>query len=184
MLSKGTNPIQDKEWNEKVTRAADGFWSALQLTENGKPKSALLVYIFCLSLVMLAVYAGAFFVVIQGLHDLTAGLPVFFGNLIQALAAAMVRLLVSILLHFALPDKRLMFGTYLWLTLYAAACLITLLIFLRGTGAVGMLLTFYGWFVAIPLVLGLGVTYRLFRRDCVPPKRDEEPAWKNAIQRR
>ena len=88
MLSKGTNPIQDKEWNEKVTKAASSFWSAFQMTENGKPKSALLVYTFCLSFVMLAVYVGAFFVVIQGLHNLTAGLPVFFGNLIQALAAA------------------------------------------------------------------------------------------------
>ena len=184
MLSKGTNPIQDKEWNEKVTKAADSFWSAFRMTENGKPKSGLLVYTFCLSFVMLAVYGGAFFVVIEGLHNLTAGLPVFLGNLIQALAAAIVGLLVSMLLHFVLPDKRLMFGAYLWLTLYAAACLVTLLTFLRGTGAVGALLTFYGWFVVIPLVLGLVVTYYLFRRDYVPPRQDEEPVWKKSIQRR
>lgn len=184
MLSKGTNPIQDKEWNEKVTKAADSFWSAFRMTENGKPKSGLLVYTFCLSFVMLAVYGAAFFVVIEGLHNLTAGLPVFWGNLIQSLAAAIVGLLVSILLHFVLPDKRLMFGTYLWLALYAVACLITLLIYLQGTGAVGTLLTFYGWFVVIPLVLGLVVTHYLFRRDYVPPKPDDEPAWKKSIQRR
>lgn len=184
MLSKGTNPIQEKEWNEKVTKAADSFWSAFRMTENGKPKSGLLVYTFCLSFVMLAVYGGAFFVVIEGLHDLTAGLPVFWGNLIQSLTAAIVGMLVSMLLHFVLRDKRLMFGTYLWLTLYAAACLVTLLIFLRGTGAAGALLTFYGWFVVIPLVLGLAVTYYLFRRDYVPPRQDEEPAWKKSIQRR
>ena len=184
MLSKGTNPIQDKEWNEKVTKAADSFWSAFQMTENGKPKSGLLVYTFCLSFVMLAVYGAAFFVVIEGLHNLTAGMPVFWGNLIQSLAAAVVGLLVSMLLHFALPDKRLMFGTYLWLTLYAAACLVTLMIYLRGTGAVGALLTFYGWFVVIPLVLGLAVTHYLFRRDYVPPKPDDEPDWKKSLQRR
>lgn len=184
MLSKGTNPIQDKEWNEKVTKAADSFWSAFRMTENGKPKSGLLVYTFCLSFVMLAVYGAAFFVVIEGLHNLTAGMPVFWGNLIQSLAAAIVGLLVSMLLHFVLPDKRLMFGTYLWLALYAVACLITLLIYLQGTGAVGALLTFYGWFVVIPLVLGLVVTHYLFRRDYVPPKPDDEPAWKKSIQRR
>lgn len=184
MLSKGTNPIQDKEWNEKVTKAADSFWSAFRMTENGKPKSGLLVYTFCLSFVMLAVYGVAFFVVIEGLHNLTAGMPVFWGNLIQSLAAAIVGLLVSMLLHFVLPDKRLMFGTYLWLALYAVACLITLLIYLQGTGAVGALLTFYGWFVVIPLVLGLVVTHYLFRRDYVPPKPDDEPAWKKSIQRR
>ena len=184
MLSKGTNPIQDKEWNEKVTKAADSFWSAFRMTENGKPKSGLLVYTFCLSFVMLAVYGAAFFVVIEGLHNLTAGLPVFWGNLIQSLAAAIVGLLVSILLHFVLTDKRLMFGTYLWLALYAAACLITLLIYLRGTGAVGALMTFYGWFVVIPLALGLAVTYYLFRRDYVPPKPDDELDWKKSLQRR
>lgn len=184
MLSKGTNPIQDKEWNEKVTKAADSFWSAFRMTENGKPKSGLLVYTFCLSFVMLAVYGAAFFVVIEGLHNLTAGMPVFWGNLIQSLAAAIVGLLVSMLLHFVLPDKRLMFGTYLWLALYAVACLITLLIYLQGTGAVGALLTFYGWFVVIPLALGLVVTHYLFRRDYVPPKPDDEPAWKKSIQRR
>ena len=184
MLSKGTNPIQDKEWNEKVTKAADSFWSAFRMTENGKPKSGLLVYTFCLSFVTLAVYGAAFFVVIEGLHNLTAGMPVFWGNLIQSLAAAIVGLLVSMLLHFVLPDKRLMFGTYLWLALYAVACLITLLIYLQGTGAVGALLTFYGWFVVIPLVLGLVVTHYLFRRDYVPPKPDDEPAWKKSIQRR
>ena len=185
MLSKGTNPIQDKEWNEKVTKAADSFWSAFRMTENGKPKSGLLVYTFCLSFVMLAVYGAAFFVVIEGLHNLTAGLPVFWGNLIQSLAAAIVGLLVSILLHFVLTDKRLMFGTYLWLVLYAVASLITLLIMLRGTGAAGALFTFFGWFVAVPLVLGVAVSYLLYRRDYVPARTAEErPAWKKYTDRR
>ena len=106
MLSKGNNPIQDKEWNDKVTKAANSFWSAFQMTENGKPKSGLLVYTFCLSFVMLAVYGGAFFVVIDGLYNLTAGLPVFWGNLIQSMTATILGLLVSILLHFVLRDKR------------------------------------------------------------------------------
>ena len=108
----------------------------------------------------------------------------FWGNLIQSMTATILGLLVSILLHFVLRDKRLMFGTYLWLALYAVACLVTLLIYLRGTGAVGALLTFYGWFVAIPLVPGLVVTYYLFRRDYVPPKPDDEPEWKKSLQRR
>ena len=43
MLSKGTNPIKDQEWNEKVTKAADSFWSAFQMTENGKVKRTLVL---------------------------------------------------------------------------------------------------------------------------------------------
>ena len=66
MLSKGTNPIQEQEWNEKVTKAADSFWSAFQMTENGKVKSTLLLYSFCLCWVFIAVYAA---VIKRGRHD-------------------------------------------------------------------------------------------------------------------
>ena len=43
MLRRGSNPIQKEEWNQKVTKAADSFWSAFQMTENGKVKSTLLM---------------------------------------------------------------------------------------------------------------------------------------------
>ena len=59
-MSKGTNPIQDEQWNQKVTSAADSFWSAFQMTENGKVKSTLLLYSFCLCWVYIAVYFIAF----------------------------------------------------------------------------------------------------------------------------
>ena len=55
MLSRGANPIKDQEWNEKVTKAADSFWSACQMTENGKVKSTLILYSFCLCWVFIAV---------------------------------------------------------------------------------------------------------------------------------
>ena len=44
----GRNPIEEKAYNEKVTKAAESFWSAFQMTENGKVKSTLLLYSFCL----------------------------------------------------------------------------------------------------------------------------------------
>ena len=46
MLGKGTNPIKDEEWNQKVSKAADSFWSAFQMTENGRVKSTLLLNSF------------------------------------------------------------------------------------------------------------------------------------------
>ena len=116
-----------------------------------------------------------------GVISVLIGLPLFLLNV------TLPRILgepVSYIASLNTPLAMLMFGTYLWLALYAVACLITLLIYLQGTGAVGALLTFYGWFVVIPLVLGLAVTYYLFRRDYVPPKPDDEPAWKKSIQRR
>ena len=36
----------------------------------------------------------------------------------------------------------------------------------------------------IPVILGLVVTYLLYRRDYVPPKREEDQPWKKFTQRR
>ena len=123
---------------------------------------------------LLGIYFAAFFLALEYLTGPTAAFPVFLGNLIQSLAASAVGLLLSFVLHKLLPDKRLVFGTYLWLVLYAVASLITLLIMLRGTGAAGALFTFFGWFVAVPLVLGVAVSYLLYRRDYVPDRTAEE----------
>ena len=170
-----------KKWAEREKN----FWKAFLFTEDGKPKSGLMVYTFCLSFVLLGVYIAAFFFAIEELSGVTAGLPVFLGNLIQSLAASAVGLLLSFLLHVVLTDKRLVFGTYLWLALYAAAALVTLLIMLRGTGAALSLLTVFGWFVVIPLALGLGMSYLLYRRDYAPARKvEEEPEWKKYTQRR
>lgn len=170
-----------KKWDEREKK----FWKTFLFTENGKPKSGLMVYTFCLSFVLLGVYIAAFFFAIEALTSLTAGLPVFLGNLLQSLAAGAAGMLLGMLLHVLLPDKRLVFGTYLWLVLYAVVSLITLLIMLRGTGAAGALFTFYGWFVAIPLAMGLAASYALYRKDYAPSHtQEEEPAWKKYTQRR
>ena len=169
-----------KKWAEREK----SFWKAFLFTEDGKPKSGLFLYTFCLSFVLLGVYLAAFFFSIEKLTGPTQNLPVFWGNLIESLAASIVGLLLTLLLHKLLPDKRLMFGSYLWLALYAVASLITLLVILRGTGASGALFTFFGWFVAVPLALGLIVSYLLYRHDYSAPSHEEQPAWKQYTQRR
>ena len=176
---------QREERKKKWAEREKNFWKAFLFTENGRPKSGLMVYTFCLSFVLLGVYLIAFFFAVEELTSLTAGLPVFWGNLIQSLAASAVGMLLGLLLHVVLSDKRLVFGTYLWLVLYAVVCLVTLLMMLRGTGAASSLLTFFGWFVAIPVGTGLAMSYFLYRRDYVPKtEKEEEPEWKKYVQRR
>ena len=41
-----------------------------------------------------------------------------------------------------------------------------------------------GIFILIPVLLGLAMTYLLYRRDYVPPKEDGEAPWKKYTQRR
>ena len=61
----------------------------------------------------------------------------------------------------------------------------TMLILLRGTGAVREFFVFAFWFGVIPIVLGLLVFYLLYRKDRPEPeeKTKEEPEWKKYIRR-
>lgn len=174
-----------KDRKEKWEKRGESFWKAFLFTENGKPKSGLILYTFCLSFVFLAIYTAAFYYSIEWLTPVMSGLPVFLSNLIQSLAASAVGLLAGWLLHLVLTDKRLVFGSHLWLALYAAAVCVTMLIMLRGTGGIPAFLTFYAWFVLIPLAVGLVVTYLMYRKDYVAPSSQQDvPDWKKYTQRR
>ena len=69
MLGRG-NPIQESQIDKKIDRAADSFWSAFQMMENGRVKSTLMLYSFCLCWVFAAVYGGAIALLIGPLHTL------------------------------------------------------------------------------------------------------------------
>ena len=174
-----------KARKEKWARREKSFWKTFLFTENGKPKSGLVLYTFCLSFVFLAIYMAAFYYAIEWLTPVMSGLPVFLSNLLQSLAVSAAVLLIGWLLHRLLKDKRLVFGSYLWLALYAVAVCITMMIMLRGSGAIPAFLTFFAWFVLIPLVLGLVMTYLMYRMDYVAPSSaPETPAWNKYTQRR
>ena len=169
---------------EKWEKREKSFWKAFLFTENGKPKSGLILYTFCLSFVLLLLYLAIFSLVLEYLGKPLEAVPAFWGNLLQSLAAGALGLACAWLAHRLLPDKRLIFGSYLWLALFALAAVITLLIMLRGTGASGGMLVFFGWFVAIPLAMGLAGSYALYRRDYAPAPAQEDAPWKQYTQRR
>lgn len=169
-----------KKWDERGKR----FWSTFLFTENGKPKSGLMVYTFSLSIVFIALYLVAFQFIPELLAPLTASWPVTLGNLCGSLCVSLLVLLIGCLMHRLFSDKRLFFGTYLWLALYVAAAFVTMAILLRGTGAMMEFTVFALWFALIPLVLGLAVSFLLYKRDCRPPVQvEEEPEWKKYVRR-
>jgi len=174
-----------KARKEKWAKWEKNFWRTFLFTENGKPKSGLMVYTFCLSFVFLGVYIAAFCAAIETLTVPLAALPVFWGNLLQSAAAGAAGTALSALLHFLLPDKRLALGAHLWLVLYAAASAVTLSVMLAEREAILAMLVFFGWFVMVPLAMGLAATYLLYRRDCRPAEpREEEPEWKKYLRPR
>lgn len=175
------NPIRQKEIDERIGKAADSFWGAFQMTENGKVKSTILLYSFCLCWVLAALYGGCFALLTRPLDALLAGagLSVPLVNVIEALVPAIAGTAVASLVWLLPGDKRLLPAGYLWLTLLMLACLIALVI-MMGLESAGLILQFFGMFVLAPLVLGLGsslLAYYLYWKKRPPA---EEPArpWK------
>ena len=173
-----------KERKEKWAKREKSVWKAFLFTEDGKPKSGLMVYTFCLSIVFVLLYIGAFNLIINWLSPVTAEWPVFAGNLVQSLAAGVVGVLVTLILHRIFSEKRLMLGTYLWLAGYILLVSVSMIFMLGDWEAFVAFLHFFAWFAAIPVALGLIVSYFLYRQDYVPPKREEDQPWKKFTQRR
>ena len=180
-IDKQRSRAQRKEKWEKREKS---FWKAFLFTEDGKPKSGLILYTFCLRFVFLLLYLLIFSLVLEWLGKPLEAIPAFWGNLLQSLAASALGLGCAWLAHRLLPDKRLIFGSYVWLTLFALAAVITLLIILQGTGASGGMLVFFAWFVALPLAMGLAGSYLMYRRDYTPVQAREDQPWKKYTNRR
>ena len=126
-------------------------------------KSTLLLYSFCLCWVFIAVYGAAFALLVTPLHGLIGGAPVLAVNLIEALVPAGLGTAVCALSWLLPGDKRLMPCAFLWVALLMLACLIALLIMLRGE-ATALVLQFFGMFVLAPVLLGGGSSMLLYYR--------------------
>lgn len=173
------NPIRQKEIDERIGKAADKFWGAFQMTENGKVKSTLLLYSFCLCWVLLALYGGCFALFSPLLDGLKDYLPVAAVNAIEALVPATVGTAAASLVWLLPGDKRLLPAAYIWLALLMLACLIALII-MMGLESAGLVLQFFGMFVLAPLALGLCssiLAYTLYWKKR-PPAETEARPWK------
>ena len=180
MLSKGTNPIKDQEWNEKVTKAADSFWSAFQMTENGRVKSTLLLYSFCLCWVFIAVYAASFAFLLDPLDALVSGAPGIVAHVVEAVVPALVGAVVCVLPWPIIKDKRIIPASYTWIFLLSMACLIAMLIMMSDEPEARMLFVqFFIQAVPAPILVGGGLSAILYQRHMKnPPAAKEADSWK------
>ncbi len=181
----GKERLTEKEREERRQRRADGFWGAFQFTENGRPKSSLIVYMFSLSILFAAVYFLCYEGAIRLLTGPLSALPPWGSNLIIALLASAAGAAACCFPHRFFRDKRLVFGGHLWLCGYAAAVLAIMLVMMGFTEALGSFLVFFAWFVLPPAAVGTGVSAALYRRDRARKERTAaEPEWKKYVSRR
>ena len=174
-----------KERKAKWAKREQSFWKAFLFTKDGKPKSGLLIYTFCLSFLFIGLYILMFSLFIDWLTPVLESCSPLVSNLVVSLAVSAVGILVGALIHRFVREKRLFFGTFLWLTVYLVAVLVTMLLMLRGTDGMEAFLYFYLWFMVIPVLSGLPVSFLLYRRDDHSGAGQPEPEpWKKYTQRR
>ena len=166
MTTREADQLKKEERARGRKEKADSFWGAFLLTENGKVKSTLLLNSFCLSIVFCAIYAGAFIVLVDPLHALMSGAPVFWVNLVEALVPAAAGTAVCSVSWLIFKEKRMMPASFGWLLALAAACFVTMLILLRGEAAEArvLFLQFFLLFGPAPVLMGGGVSVLLYRR--------------------
>lgn len=151
------------EQEKARAQKADSFWNAFRLTENGHVKSTLLLNSFCLSILFLAVYFAAFYLLTDPIHHLLSAAPRAVENLANALLPAAVGTAACALAQlFCHP--RTVLAAYLWLLALALASLIAMLLMLRGQEGTSLFLSLYTMLVPAPLVLGIAVSLWLLRR--------------------
>lgn len=180
-----TRRLSDQERDARRQERAENFWGAFRFTENGKPKSSLIVYTFSLSILFAAVYFLCYEGAIRLLTGSLGALPAWAANLVIALTASAAGAAVCCLPHRFFQDKRLVFGGHLWLCGYAAAVLIIMLLLMGFTEGFVSFLIFFGWFLLPPVAVGAAVSAFLYRRDAPASQpQEKEPEWKQYVNRR
>lgn len=156
--------LRRAEREKEQARRVESFWDAFRLTENGHVKSTLLLNSFCLSILFLAVYGAAFFLLTDPIHAWLALAPRAVENLVSALLPRPDR---DSNLRADPTDRhpQTVLAAYGWLLLLALASLVTMLLLLRGdSGASVLFLQLFGMMVPVPLLMGFGSSWWLLRR--------------------
>ncbi len=149
---------------ETLRKKLDRFWAALFLTEEGKPKSAVFLYSFCVSLLFAIIYGIAYNFLIDWIETLFAdSSSVFMRNLLQSVVPGLAGSVVCCSTWFGFRDRRLVPAAYLWLTFFALAALIGMA-FICEQGEYRIFLYFFAMLVPVGLISGAAFSFAMYHR--------------------
>lgn len=156
--------MEKKTGGSNFRRKLDSFWSALFLTPEGKPKSAMLLYAFCISMLFVLLYGISYFFLIDAVESLFAGASVGVRNFMESFLPGVVGSAICGSTFFLQKkDKRIVPAAYLWLWLYAIA--VPIVMALSGDWEnFKMFMYFYAMLVPVGLISGSAYVFLLYRR--------------------
>ena len=176
MAGKGSN----------FQRKLDGVLRGLFFEENGRPKSAVLLYSFLLAILFILVYGASYLLLLGPLETALSGAPVWVRNLAEYVVPALAGSVLCLLVAFLPGDtKRLVLGAYLWMAGLLVSMMLFELLLIDWSDAA----TEYGLFMAIVNLPGLASVLTggipallLYGRDrkaraAADSKAPERPSW-------
>ena len=150
--------------NSRFRQKLDQFWRVLFLDEHGRPKSALFLYSFCLSLLFFVIYALSYSFLIDILEKAMPSAGVLARNIAQSVLPGVAGSVVCCAMFFVFQDRRLVPLAYLWLVAYALVALLVMA-FLISHDEYMIFLYFFAMLVPVGLITGGVTSLILFRHD-------------------
>ena len=169
----------------KFERKLDGFFRGLFFEENGKPKSASLLYSFLMAILFILVYGACYLLLLGPLEKAFSGASVMIRNLVEYVAPALAGSALCLLFTLLPGEKKgLVAGAYLWMGALLAAVMLFELLLIDWSDA----RTEYGLFMAIVNLPGIASVLTggipallLYRRErkaqAAREKAKERPSW-------
>ena len=116
-----------KKEQSKLSKKIDHLCKVIFLTEEGKPKSARLLYSFCLSLLFTVIYFFTFFLLIDVIENMFINSSTQVRYFMEVLIPAIIGSVPCVLLSFAFKNENISLVTaaYRWM-----AILIVIILFL------------------------------------------------------
>ena len=156
--------MANKKERTKFQKTIDRISAYIFLTPEGKPKSALLLYSFCLSIVFFLVYGAAYLFLIDVIENASASFAsVATRNILQSCLPGIAGTLICCLAWFIPGDKRLLPYSYLWLCAYALFTLVAMILLL-DIEEYSLFFYFFLMVVPVGLISGTVASQALYRR--------------------
>ena len=110
-----------------LSRKVDQICSAIFLTEDGKPKSALLIYSFSLALVFVVVFLASYMLLLEPLENAFQARSVFVRNVVEYTVPAIVGCIPCLALSFAFRErKNMVAASFTWLDVIVLIMFVTM----------------------------------------------------------
>ena len=158
MRKHSTEPSMN---NDQVSYSLSDLF---KVTQNGRLKSTLMLYSFSMAFVILAIYIGAYLLLLRPLDSLlSSNLPLQVINWIEGLVPALLATFICTLLQFRIRERRMIPFSFMWLILIVIPTLLILLTMLEEEDRL-LYFSIVSPMVLLPLAVGMATSLIIFFR--------------------